>query len=359
MPKRLARRTLMAIMNRKSLWTFFGWGAAVGVVAVVIFASFIAPRYYRNPAYAAYDSLHDRAADWFEANEDKLIQASLERAMVGLPPEMNLSGDWEVVATGLSKLRSWNDKNQSAIVSLLTRKGSDRFYPVLDKWHRCDREVCNFVKPIEFLNDPQKTARLLAGDVSMLTPDLPTNYPEEFKQLFDGTKVPPKNLTKPDWLGKANWLVFSLFCAIGFFLVGIGNFDKDYPGKPWSHPLRSVPDNIIGWAVITLFLPGYLAVQSVYWSIVLANSSMIPVIAKARSAFSKPVSFDDEFSDVERQLRGLEEKANGSGAQESLRKIQEALVRVQKNRSSAKLKEVSLAAEHLSDTVDGIALLNG
>jgi hypothetical protein len=348
-------------MDRRSFWTYFSLGSVLGGIALTLFSFWIAPCYlYRNPAYSAYAALRSQCEDWVEKNSVKLDQALIERAVAGVATSTGLSGDAAVIASGLAGLRGRKGNDSSALVALLTRRGNDQFYAAMQKHYDCDNGNCRYLRSLVFLNDPQQTARLLNGDASALTPDLPTEYPPVFASVLDGSKVPvpPETLAKPFWLGEARWLVFSVFCALGFFLCGLAYHHLTYKNSHWMHPFRACPDYLLGWFAITAFLPGYLAIQVLYWSAVIANASLVPIVLKAKSMLFKPRPFDDEYSDVVAQLEALRFRAEKSGSQESLRLIQEALGRVQANRNRAALAQVARSVENLGFTIDGIAELN-
>lgn len=347
----------MKIMNRKSLLSYFGIGSAAGGIALLLFSFWIAPSYlYPNPAYKAYAELRGQAEDWFEKNGNGLAQANIERALAGLPQEVRLNGEPGAIAAGLAKIRGGAEGDFSTQVNLLTRQGDDNLFYALERRHSCHNGRCQFSSPLEFLNSPRQTASLLAGDAKALTPNLPVNYPAAFAAVFDGAKAPSKTLDKPIWLGKAKWLVFSVVCGFVFLLSGLAFANSDPESA--SHPTRSLPDYAIGWIIIAAFLPGYLAIQALYWIGILANASLAPVYAATKAKLFKPRPFEDEYSDVVRQLEALQAKAAAAGSQESLRLIREALGRVQANRNRAELAQIARSVENLADTIDGIAELS-
>ena len=110
----------------------------------------------------------------------------------------------------------------------------------------------------------------------------------------------------------------------------------------------------MGWLLIVLFLPGFIAGHALYWSFCLANASVIPVLAAIKRQFVAERTFEDEYSGVAKQLEALRQLAEKTGNDESLRRINAALVRVQAGRSRTQLAQVARSLENLEFTITGI-----
>jgi hypothetical protein len=353
----------MKVMDRGSFWISSVWGIIFGGFAIALFSLWIAPRFlYRNPAYTAFESLQDQYDVWRRHNEVKLAQATIERSLAGIPlNNVMLEGNHNLIANGLLSLR--NAKTKSMVLATLFSRSENDDLGIALEWHfLCVDRVCGYVEPLAFLNDTKKTARILNGDVSALTPGLPVEMPASYKKLCD-TPVPVETLPKPTWLGVANWLVFSGAFALMFFIVGLIGYVSDHDnGKKlgnWSHPFRSFPDFPLSWLMIVAVLPGYVAGMVFYWGGCLLTVNLGATFATMNRSFSVARSFNDEYSLVEKNLAKLREKALKAGAGDLLARIDNEMKRIKENRNRAQLAKISGSLDDLVALIDAVDEVGG
>ena len=338
----------MKIMNRKSFWTYAGWGVFLGLAAVAAFHFLVGPAYvFPNPAFVQFEKVRDAYEDWSTENKNALEQSMAEQVIAGIRPHTDLRGSWlEGAAERIHRLNAKTvEMNATQRAAFIQSVFDPDFIREMRSHVFCgDSGHCVIDSKLSVLNDRARLALLLDGSRDGLTPGLPTQVPGKFDLALDQSKIPPKILGQPRWLPLADWTVFAVVFAVSFFLIGLACYsdNKDV----WSHPFRSFPDFVIGWLIIVLSLPTLLAGHILR----LMTLSVGPAFVWVGGVLWKSRSFDDDFSEVEMRLRSLRESAQRAGSGTALERIDAGLERVRGGRDRSLLIKLRAAL----DTVEGL-----
>jgi hypothetical protein len=318
--------TIMTVIKRKSYWKATAVGLFLAALITPL-ANFIGQEtYLAKPDYALWQNYQE----WRFDTELRINQRNFELAIAD-PNQLQLldkNPRFQLVARQVHHARPTAFSRFISVATDTDWEFSHQFNGLVEKWQNCYGKTCSYQQPLQVLGDKQRLKKLLAGDTTAAIPAPNLIIPTKFKDvsMFDTTTI-DRYHPYPWWWAWVMWGIFSLSCAVGYFGYGLSVYSCSRRNAEKSHPFRAVPDFILGWLMILLWLPGFL-LGHILWSGYRLLTSPIAEIRKITAAHWRNLTSQtkhDEYTETYNQLVKLKREADHTGDTQLVIEIDQAL----------------------------------
>lgn len=338
----------MRPLSRKSFVVRYLFGLGLSGLAFLVFHYGVAPAWIDdNPAYTEFEAAKKQAddakakfdadhaawekkdAEWKSAHQATLDQRKFEEVLAGIQSTTALHGTpLEGIADSTRLLAATSTSAHDRSVSLQKMFFDAERTAMTTRYLVCSGEKCQFDGPLIIFNDPDRLARVLAGDKGSILPviDGKDGPPPEPKAPPAFNRTPPPKVN-PIPSKRMHWEG-----ALIMFMFMIGYFGLGYVGDK-ENPFTGYPSFILGIALLLPFLTSYLAGLALYTS----TRNIRNLGAYLRGVFFQK-SFDQRVEAASKLLNEL--ITDEDLAPERLANLQRILTKAKEKRDSVMLAEM-------------------